>query len=238
MTANTKTPKTTGAQRRALRTPAQDALLRRDIEKMGGDIRVKQVSQWVTNLFEAARLLQDGGAGATNYVATTFWLRLWGTLAELDEYFQTGTMDEQFKKWGINPPLMVVFVEGMKRAAYECIGDVRRAMSKDEVIYAEYRRQVEAHPFQDSFRHVHNRNKSGFRAATTIQMLGGEEIPVADADAAIVRVITTAKFDELQIAVTLAKKLAAPLAALHRATTKYATATDADFDAFRRSQLP
>ncbi len=92
--------------------------------------------------------------------------------------------------------------------------------NKEELIYLEYRRNVEAHPFQDTFRHL-SKSKIGFRKSRPVRILGDAEMEIQDLDSVIGGVIKRYSVNEDSIAFDFARRIETLVAELNSEFAAY-----------------
>jgi hypothetical protein len=176
------------------------------------EIEGLQKYQWVENLAEAVRTLDQDGEAAPWPFMSVFWIRLHGIIAEL----RAGWIAD-FRGMGIDPATyapnpgspLTLGLETFRR-----IEAIRQQFTDDELIYADYRRQTEGHPTQSQYsvRWSHG-NGGQVLDRRGIPALGGREFTVAEMDAAVRRVLA-AHPSEPAIAVAFARKIREPLGPL------------------------
>lgn len=164
-----------------------------------------QVAQWVGYCMECADTVAKGGAPAS--VRAAFWITTFGILVDLRRRLA------RFNKQAASPRFRHVY--GQMLVA---IDGVLAPLSRDERLYLEYRRHVDAHPFQSAYETL---NSEGVQQSTFRSRLLEAELPLTDARAALGRVIRAANVDEAAIAMSVARRLLNPIRQLHLVTLAY-----------------
>ena len=144
---------------------------------------------------------------------SVFWTRLHGLIAEM----RSDWLDA-LREMGIDPSTYVPnrgsLLEG-RLELLRAVDAVVAVLTEDERIYADYRRQTEGHPTQDSYAVRWNRRKGTVNDRRKIATVG-RDFAVDGLDAAVQRVFAqyprlNGRPNEAAIAVALARRLREPL---------------------------
>ncbi len=165
------------------------------------DIQAVQDMQWIRSARHFAGKLAE--TTPTYPEVSLFWIRLWGVVAEIGPRHRA-SLDSAEKHFGEVPDLAVFRLTDQLVCAIE---SVTRALSEDEVRYAEYRRHVECHPRQSHYRA--SLRKDGSLGPVRSRVLGDERAQDESEDA--LRAVILRYGDEEQAAIALAKKVLEPL---------------------------
>jgi hypothetical protein len=193
-------PKTSEDRRRILE----------DIQKNGGDIWAGQFLGW---LGDAARVTEAVAAMASQALRhadtiAVFWIRTYGVLTDVRRAMerQRGTLVQL--DGDLMPYARRTYLEPLNRII-ELIEDIRAAFDTDELLWLEYRRNVECHPWQDKYR-LRTKRDGSLDDERHHELLQGRRV-VEDTQAALSRVVRRYNIDEDGIAIDFAKRIAAPL---------------------------
>lgn len=142
-------------------------------------------NRWILDLNRYATAMLDGAAKASQESIAMFWLRLGGLL--IDVRSQPRRL---LRAAGVDPdspePTTNTGIRYLLRF-HGLIEVVRTEMSRDELIYAEYRRHVEAHLVQDGYSAQLARNGKYIRTRP-VHALDGAVLPLIEINAAVARV--------------------------------------------------
>ena len=158
-----------------------------------GPIRATRELRWVQSLADSIERLATGNDRG-QYVEAVFWIRLHGLLTEiLPKYLYARELG---LKWGIA----------------DSIATIKSALSREELVYAQYRRDGQAHVFEEAYE-LSVKKKSG--TLKTSRRFGtiDETLSHSESDALITTVIR-AHNSELDIAVSVATKIRAAVRSL------------------------
>jgi hypothetical protein len=169
--------------------PASDDQLRYIAERTPNlDVEARAQRQWVEELTESSEAASQ--PSAVSWPAqSVFWIRLHGVLSD-----QRGDVLRAFRDLGVDPAtyappprsLGALLVE-----RYRGIETVRQQFSNDELIYADYMRQVNSHPTQRGYDvRWSNANGGQVNDRRTISAIG-QEYTVEELKQAILRVLRT-----------------------------------------------
>jgi hypothetical protein len=173
-----------------------------------------QIRLWLASADEHAALLVRWRASPA--IVTVFWIRLCGVLVELDEFLRPQSEPTMTRA---DPECSTV-----TREMHECIQDLRRALDRNLLIYAEYRRHAEAHPFQTGYQTLMSGGK--VRQAFNSKVFGTPcEVPFDEVEAILDHVRSVSDEDEgdADIASLVATIVGARLARLHALARRYET---------------
>jgi hypothetical protein len=120
--------------------PDDQRRLRAEIEANAGVLVPQQMLQWVgATLAVTERLAAEADPDAA--VASVFWIRLYGTLKDLAEVLSRHEMLTRAFAAPDSPDGAVL--EGVM----SLLAQLRAELSEEELVYLQYRRHVECHPF-------------------------------------------------------------------------------------------
>ena len=205
----------------AMVTDEQLRLLNETLQNGWIDAGLKH--QWVENFAQVVDVLVAQGEAAPWPYATVFWLRLYGILVELRGWLRSiedlvrSASEGQTAAPAAGSALDLAF--RVARAA----DDLRAVLTDDELIYADYRRQTEAHPVQSAYRLQPRKQKPCLKETSRIPTLGREET-VENLDAAIDRVLRRHS-SEAAIACAFAARMQRATHALVSAYRQFRTPT-------------
>lgn len=181
-----------------------------DIVKNGGETVAAQQHQWVVDFSRITETVIREGESAS--VLPLFWIRLHGVLTELPDQLaaKLDTINRIIGP-GCSLPQDVMAVERSHRA---CVM-VRGALDEDELIYADYRRQVEVHVCQRGYRLGVNKGNcaTGLRETYTVASLRKKH-SVDELDRRIVALLRRYRVNEQALGVAIARKVEASVASL------------------------
>ena len=172
------------------------------------DVRLE--CQWVENFAQYAEALAREGTAAAPAYGALFWLRLYGVTSEL-----LPKRSSFFRSIGVDPASQVARPGSPLAFALETFRGMvtlRKVFTDDELIYADYRRHVEAHPTQGAYS-VRLSKKRAILERHGIPALNGREFTVAELNQAIERVLHAHR-SEHAIAVAFARRAVSSLPAL------------------------
>lgn len=161
-----------------------------------------QLANWLEDAVRVTQLV----AGGNRELIPVFWIRLFGVLHEINELVsrQRSFLAPQ------NDPAF-----GLDAVA-EAIAILANVFSEDELIWLEYRRNVECHVFQDNYRLLKNNRPS----KKVVHKLVKRDKDVAATDEALSRVLQRYDAEHL-IALDFAKRAAIPLAQVQHAAVPW-----------------
>jgi hypothetical protein len=195
-------------------SPIPDDLLRYMNARRGkSDTEAHQKCVWVERLSDVVDRLVAEGAPFDWAVDSVFWTKLHGVLTELRADYTKYL--EPLRSTGVDlmtyvPNRGSLLEYGL--TAYRCLEGVRKQLTEEELIYADYRRQTEGHTIQSCYS-VRWSRKAGIIDKRRIQALG-REYTIAELDAALDRVGLAFDGDEHAIAVHVARKIRPTVRAL------------------------
>jgi hypothetical protein len=137
-------------------------------------IGVTQLESWLRSLVETAASISLQGMRVDPAQVAVFWIRLYGALREIRARFRRG-VEQASPEWKVRYETILAQMEA-----------VAEALSQDEKVYLDYRRQVECHPLQRAFAPMGEHG--GERIAVDVKLLG-IEMPIDDWTAAVKRVL-------------------------------------------------
>ena len=143
------------------------------------DVHSPQELSWLIDTARVAKLVAKGNAD----LSPVFWIRLYGVLNEM--YGRLAASHESSLRIGANPHLGIVrFLEE--------VSVLYAHFSDDELLYIQYRRDVECHPLQ--FNYERTVNKKGSARGSFKHKIFQKDAPVTleDFSAAIKRVLSSA----------------------------------------------
>ena len=165
------------------------------------DAEAKTTRQWVAQLEDAISHIVTHGLNADWPYPATFWVRLYALVAELLP--RQLLRRETFSPWYDRKRGLREFVE-LPIAALET---VRAALSRDEWIYAEYRRTVDAHLYQRGYSLEVRRDRT-FRETYTSKLFGEHPVEYFQKS---VRLVVAKHRSELAIAIDFATRMQKPV---------------------------
>ncbi len=105
---------------------------------INADIRTEQRMNWISDAARVARAVSEGNTD----LAPVFWIRLYGILHEI--YDSVRELHDAALDFGARPDVRAVtLLDEIKRLA--------SLFSDDELLYIQYRRDVECHPVQNAY---------------------------------------------------------------------------------------
>ncbi len=169
--------------------------------------------QWTRDAKDHATLLVTRPESTASERAV-FWIRLYGCVAELWTWVVclVKTIDEE----GCGNEAL----ESLLRDFLGTATMLRAQFNEDELLWIEYRRNVECHTIQDGYEHTSVGNKLTFRSKVL-----GREVDKDVMREARERVLSSWKNDELTMAKGFAARSAVLLAALNMRMEAYVYAT-------------
>jgi len=125
--------------------------------QLGPEVTATQIWQWIGTAFVYAERLIKNQADFDHDAGGLFWIRLYGILVDLRAKFKSWKEVNEALVYSPHPEVK----EFQKRyfpsalewctRAVELINGLYISFSEEELIYIQYRRHVEAHPFQKSY---------------------------------------------------------------------------------------
>jgi hypothetical protein len=188
-------------------TPEEWQRLSDDIDVNSDTVFPRQMLQWARGTLAVAERLTKGPDDA---VAALFWVRLYGLLKDLADVLKRHhSLAEVFPS--DDARLLVRIVSALD--------SVRRQLSDDEVVYLQYRRQAECHPFQHDYRFT--RVRDGGLKDTSKSHLLARPISLEEVRAAVKRVEGAAGWNSSVLAMQWAVRLVEDLRVVHDALRPY-----------------
>jgi hypothetical protein len=165
-------------------------------------IHSRQELNWLADASRVAKLVADGQTD----LAPVFWIRLYGVLHEIFQRLSDSAAS--LTQHGVKPPQVISDF----MAAVDKVGSL---FSDDELLYIQYRRDVECHPVQLNYE-FRVKKDGGTREAFDHKVLA-KKVPVSlhDFMAATRRVLATAP-NEVALAQRFADRCWLALAGLKR----------------------
>lgn len=160
------------------------------------EIRAEQVRIWVTRLRLAAGKLVTAPEPDPD-VASVFWIRLYGVL------------DEMLGSYKLFDGIATAQAQGLARRACEvrdAILALKAEFTEDELIYIQYRRDVEGHVWQDAYELTGHVNQPKLNEDRKHPLLGNRRITHVDFDKRVRALLRTYRINELAIAVAFAHR--------------------------------
>lgn len=144
---DTKKPKQSGSLNLP---PEQQKLLNRSLATKAG-IQVAQRRQWVeSTVYYTDRLAKLGkGAGAAEI--GFFWIRLYGLFADIRRNFEEALKAINDTYAGRPLPPSAQPVQDILKRPLFVLDKAMKLLSEDELLFLKYRRDTEAHPWQDGY---------------------------------------------------------------------------------------
>jgi hypothetical protein len=168
------------------------------------DTDARLTLQWVGNLAYVVETLARDGEGVAGPFLSVFWIRLHGVIADMlpeaAKFFRFLNVDPSSQVARPRSPLEFALTKFRRMDA------LRHVFSEDELTYADYRRNTECHPTQDSYDVRWHPKQQTIMERRGIPAIG-REFTVAELDAAIGRVLR-AHANEIAIAVAFARRIA------------------------------
>jgi hypothetical protein len=164
-----------------------------------------QMLEWVVSTAHYTETLASLGANASLSDFSIFWLRLYGLFNEVREDFarKLKTFEEMFAGKPV-PRQLLDDIEILK-APLAALDKALALFSEDDLLYLKYRRDTEAHVWQDAYR----LSVKGKKLRETLRVFG-RDWPVDELNARIQQVLLKhkAQVSEASIAVDFARRLA------------------------------
>lgn len=179
-------------------SPEVEARLLQDIRDRGGDLFAQQLAQWVGNTAWCADQLVEPST-ACQSVAALFWIRLYGTLCDVRKALRRH--QALHSDAGVPEDHLLAAAAG----ALDAITD---NLTQEELLYIDYRRQVECHPVQDAYR-LQLRNDGHLRDERRSSIAG--EVPLDDAYRIARDIERRFNFDAVAVAAFFATRVKAYL---------------------------
>ena len=162
--------------------------------------RDKLRTRWVEEAAALAHELQE--TPPHRHAAALFCVRLYGTLREVHPAVREGV--ESFGEQPGPDELEAAYDELLA-----ALNDLRAVLSREELLWLEYQRDAESHPWLSAYDHRHfKRREDGIRQSRNSEFIGGS-VPLVDYKNAI-KALTMGTTVDLA-AVSLARKTAPAL---------------------------
>lgn len=185
----------------------------------------KHQSRWLFDFVRRVRALSENEVRHLALdMVSLFWIRLHIALTELPEKLRlsqdiySSTSAEDRQAWKASAPDMYRFI-ATQAAAASALQDIARALTDDEHIYADWRRQTEAHLSQTAYG-LQMQGKIGstrwVKESSRIASLA-RAVSIDERDAARARVLQAHSNDDTTVAKAFAAKLAGAAEQLHAA---------------------
>ena len=170
-----------------------------------------QRREWIRDLRHTIARLLAGDSNDASAVRAVFWLRLRGVLVDLREHpaFQVVSSNATPPRPGSDLERFTMWVSSMNA--------VRAILSENELLWAEYRRHVEAHIHQGAYEPQLNKKKSAVKAKFTSKYTE-KTYDVHDLDNRLGAVLAAHRNSEPAIALDFARRLREPVERLYFAT--------------------
>jgi hypothetical protein len=171
-------------------------------------INARLERMWVKELHELIGDLVRDGSCSNWMVFSLFWIRLHGVLADLRKstretlaVFNVAPADWKVGRSELDRPVLV----------FRAIEAIRTTFSEDELIYADYRRQDEAHPVQSAYDVRWSEKKKEAVLTNRIVTLDDDRQhkTVDEMDAAKTAVLFAHGINEQAVAIAFARRMAA-----------------------------
>lgn len=175
--------------------------------------------RWVISFFMYTARIEDEQHEASDEHRALFWIRLHGVISELPKYLEDSAIISEEDAAGTALARYAAAV----RAASEAVDAIQKAVTRDQHIYAEWRRHTECHLRQAAFQVQANGRVDGVRSIKTDATLksmaaqGQGKESVEELNAALARVLAAHDYDDLAIARLIAKQIRTPAESLHEA---------------------
>ena len=190
-----------------------------DVLKKSGDVSTVQVLRWLNRARCAAEAVVE--TPMDGYKAAVFWISIFGVLHDLRLSWDSqlamlrGIHAEGDATAGQRERLKILYGRPL-RHLLEAVKLLKSCFTEDELIYLEYRRNCEAHPFQHAYRLRPTKDKTAISDKRRVHLLGREMV-VEHIDAATERVMLAHPPNENMIAKSLAERSAPLIASVERA---------------------
>jgi hypothetical protein len=204
-------------------SPEDRARLLKDIQTYGGTIHAQQEHQWIRDAHHYTRKVALEGKSCSPEGRALFWIRLAGLLQDVREHLETqeklwktmmqgdSTTEARLRPTNYDPI----------KAVLDGIEAVMGSLSDVELLYLAYRRDVECHPWQDSYRL--KLTKPG--KLKEVRTVFRREWKIEEAEAAIANLLRSYQIDEAQIAADFASRVSAHVERVAAAAQRWFTAT-------------
>ncbi|NOK36528.1 hypothetical protein HMI49_25295 [Corallococcus exercitus] len=117
------------------------------------DPRGKQLAQWVLSTAHYCECLTVRGMEATHAECVVFWFRLYGLFDEVrDDLIKKANFGDTVIASGQAPQSFQLDIETKVKPALAAINKAFALFSEDDLLYLQFRRDVEAHVWQDAYR--------------------------------------------------------------------------------------
>jgi hypothetical protein len=186
-----------------------------------------QISQWAESAASHANEVARLDGASTAATDSLYWIRTYGVLADLAAHFERKLAFVIETEQGA-PSATTRTYRSWFVAILAGIGRARDALTEEELLYLEYRRNVECHPFQDGYRL--NIARAGEVIDTRPSLLLRKTLTIDATDAAI-RAVLKRYRGEPAITLDFAKRTAGALRFVARLVRTYG---DADVKSFAR----
>ena len=144
-------------------SPADEQRLR-DAIKERSPIRAKQALQWVAQLDRVTRDLRASGTETHPDTVAAFWVKLYALLDEIGGEYES--VCAHYDRIGASTDRDAI----VARIVRDSIRDVKAAMDEDELMWLNYRRDVESHVWQDGYEL--SRKKNGLKETREFDLIG------------------------------------------------------------------
>jgi len=182
-----------------------------------GSVWGQQTLQWVRSAYLHALEVATKGQEASAAVTGMFWIRVCGVFTDIRPAIAKHV--ESLSTMGAGPeqPESITSqLRGLAQLCLERIDAVKAALTEDELVYLEYRRHVEAHPWQNSYE-----LRLGKNGIIDTKEVFGERKSVDELNVLIRRLLLKYGVNEDAIAVELARRVVPLLSATHEAFQRY-----------------
>lgn len=183
-------------------TPEQNKRLLRSIQE-NADLAPRQLLQWVENTAYYVQRLATVGRNASDAEICAFWLRLYGLFNEVREDFATKVKTNETVFAGAPLPPNLQGEHARLKRPLSALTKAQALLSEDELLYLKYRRDTEAHVWQDAYR-LGLRGKKGLRETTRVF---GRDWPIDELNRRINEVVRKYGVNENAIANDFARRL-------------------------------
>jgi hypothetical protein len=184
-------------------TPEQNKRLIRSIVDHG-NIASGQMLQWVRITAYYTEKVAKVGREATGAEFTVFWLRLYGLFQEVRANFaeSLNTFEDASAGKQVSPELLGHM--DRLRISLAALAKAMELLSEDDLLYLKYRRDCEAHVWQDAYRLRVTRGGKNLREKQTVF---GRDWPIDELNERIRQMLVKYQVSEDSIAVDFARRL-------------------------------
>jgi hypothetical protein len=196
--------------------------LLRDLDANSGNVHAQQIRQWIRSAHEYTAKVANEGQSASAEARAVFWIRVSAVFGEVhaNQERLLAMIDESIAHAELTNDHLLHRMRTALAELVNAIDAAKASLSDDELLYLLYRRDVECHPWQDSYRLRVAKNGLTLADKRTVF---GKEWTVEEMDSALGALLLKHGMNEPAIAVAFASKLNPHMQAILRASEAWFT---------------